>query len=90
LGISIALNTITMFVLEEIGYSEPGTSIINHISPVYYLTAVLLPVMCNFIDLGFMYGKRALRPHDADLISEEQVACGRKIGAFDDVEMAVR
>jgi hypothetical protein len=87
LGISIALNTITMFVLEEIGYSEPGTSIINHISPVYYLTAVLLPVMCNFIDLGFMYGKRT---RIADFISEEQVACGRKIGAFDDVEMAVR
>jgi phospholipid-transporting ATPase len=85
--ISIALNTIVLFILEELDYSEPGTALINHLGPVYYLTAFLLPVLCNVPDLAFMYGKRREFPHDADLIGEE-VRRG-KIGVHEDVEMEV-
>lgn len=88
IGLSIALNEIALWILEIFGYSEIGTGVIGHISPVYYLTCVLIPVMANMGDLVVMYVKRQVYPHDADIICEEQKVARLSIVApGDDIEL---
>jgi len=77
-ALSIVLNTTALFILELLGFSEAGTGVIGHISPVYYLTAFLLPIGCNIVDLTFMYVKRQYLPHDADIICEKQKVAGER------------
>jgi hypothetical protein len=85
LGISIGFNIIALWLLEELGFSETGTAIIVHATPVYYLVSLLLPVMCCVSDVASMYWKRCEAPHDADLICEEQAGKGSR--TVEDIEM---
>lgn len=52
--LSAALNTISIMTVEYFGYSSAGTGVISHVSSVYYLLCILIPVICNIPDLALL------------------------------------
>ncbi|KAJ3205484.1 hypothetical protein HK099_000819, partial [Clydaea vesicula] len=68
---SMALNSISIVILEYFGYSEIGNGIIVDVSVTYYLICILMPVVCCLPDFIVISFKRIFLPHDADVMREE-------------------
>lgn len=69
--ISLILDPLVHIVVENIGLgSDPGTFVIQHSLFTFWLTLVLIPVLCLLPDVSLTLGKRMFFPSDADIIME--------------------